>query len=35
MIRAARTLAEQGNFGGFADSAASADLDQFFASGPN
>ncbi|HLQ13981.1 MAG TPA: isocitrate lyase/phosphoenolpyruvate mutase family protein [Steroidobacteraceae bacterium] len=33
LIRAAKTLAEQGSFGGFADSAAGADLDQFFTSG--
>ncbi|HKC17377.1 MAG TPA: isocitrate lyase/phosphoenolpyruvate mutase family protein [Steroidobacteraceae bacterium] len=32
LIRAAKTLAEHGTFGGFADNAASADLDQFFAS---
>jgi 2-methylisocitrate lyase-like PEP mutase family enzyme len=33
LMRAARTLAESGTFAGFADGAAGADLDQFFASG--
>ena len=33
LMRAAKTLAESGTFAGFADTAISADLDQFFASG--